>query len=498
MGTTDFSQPLRQSSKGIIIIFAFNTFKFLKRFFVAFLAIGFSLMKKKTFGSLSVTTLLLILFGILIIILVIAILKYLNFKFHVNDEDFHLSTGIITKDHTIIPKSKIQNIYIKQNFLQQLIQVVSLNIETAGDKKSEIEINALDKSTALQLKQRLFDKTKKVSQVEEDVSNSDQVFFKVSPKRLILEGISQNHLRSFAVIASFVFGLYYEFKDYFSDLNLRSWLESLLQFEEESFLNLVLANVILVGLMLFGSLLFSVIKTVVVNFNLEVIENKKTIEINKGLFNKVSLSLTPSRIQNLVVKTNRVKRYFGLHTLSVKQAMVNVKQRKNFVVIALEKLQLHHLIEKLLDHYTLGPEILKPQGFYKRVLAFRIIFLAAVIHMPGLLVFGASFLWLNLLWLPIIGLYIHYGYKKAYYSISSDFITVGSGIIDTTTNILEISKIQAVKLQQNIFQKQRQIASVSIATASKTVVIPYISQLDAENIHDFLIYQVESQAKDWM
>ncbi len=155
---------------------------------------------------------------VLIAIFIIAVLKYLNFKFHLSKDDFHLSTGIINKDNTIIPKSKIQNVYIKQNFLQQLINVVSVKIETAGDKKSEIEISALDKPMALLLKKELFTKEKIENAPTEDVEERN-VFFKASPKRLILEGLSQNHLKSFAVIASFIFGAAV---DLFS--NDRGWL----------------------------------------------------------------------------------------------------------------------------------------------------------------------------------------------------------------------------------------------------------------------------------
>ena len=499
METANFSQPIRQSSKGIIIIFAFKTFKFFKRFFVLLLAFGLSLMKKKSFASLSPTMIALILTGILIIILIIAILKYLNFKFHVSNDDFHLSTGIINKDNTIIPKSKIQNVYIKQNFLQQIINVVSLNIETAGDNKSEIEISALDKATALQLKDELFSKTQVASSDNQTGSVEDHVFFRVSPKRLILEGVSQNHIRSFAIIVSFVFGLYYEFKEYLSDLKLRERIESVFNLDNEGLLNIILTNVFIVILAIFFSLLFSVIKTFVANFNLEVVENKKTIEINKGLFNKVSLSLTPSRIQNIVIKTNRIKRHFGLHTMSVKQAMVNVKQRKNFVIIALEKAQVGHLIDKLLNNYDAQTESDKPERYYFRILIIDMLVLMAIINVPALLIFGKSIWWINLILVPFALLYIHFTYKKAYYKIDEAFVTIGSGgIVDITTNILEIHKIQAVKLKQSIFQKRRHIASVIIVTASKSVTIPYVKEIDAKSIHDYLLFKVESQDRDWM
>jgi len=500
METTDFSQPIRQSSKGIIIIFAFNAFSFFKKFFVLFIAFGVSIMRRKSFGGITPTMMLLALLGVLIIILVIAILKYLNFKFHLSKDDFHLATGIINKDNTIIPKSKIQNVYIKQNFLQQIINVVSVKIETAGDKKSEIEISALDKPTALLLKKKLFNKANVENEHAEqiDTIEASEVFFKVTPKRLLLEGISQNHFKSFLLILTFAYGIYSEFKDFLKDLELEKHVEGLVKLDEDTILNLIITNVVIILVVVLFSFLFSIVTTFIINFNLEVVEHQKTIEINKGLFNKVSLSLTPSRIQNLVIKTNRVKQYFNLHSLSVKQAMVNAKQQKNFKIVALEKEQLNHLINKLLINYNNEGEVAKPRPYFIRISVLEMLAFGIVINALSLFLFGIEMFWINVVFVPFAVLYVYFAYKKAYYKISDNFLTIGSGVIDTTTNILEIHKIQEVELKQTLFQQRSDIASLVISTASKSVTIPYISKLEALSIYNFLLYKVESQDRDWM
>ncbi|WP_458626844.1 PH domain-containing protein [Winogradskyella sp. PC D3.3] len=498
METTDFSQPIRQSSKGIIIIFAFNTFNFFKKFFVLFVAFGVSLMRQKTFVGITPTMMLLGVMVVLIMMLVIAILKYLNFKFYLSKDDFHLATGIINKDNTIIPKSKIQNVYIKQNFLQQIINVVSVKIETAGDKKSEIEISALDKPTALLLKKKLFTKAS-IENAPIEQQEDDEVFFKVTTKRLLLEGLSQNHFKSFLLIFSFTFGLYSEFKDFLEALELEKYIDDFVKLDQNTILNLIITNAIIVIVVVLISFLFSVVKTFIINFNLEVVEHQKTIEINKGLFNKVSLSLTPSRIQNLVITTNRIKQYFGLHTLSVKQAMVNVKQQKNFNIVALEKEQLHYLVNKLLGNYSAeGGERAKPRPYFIRISILEMLLFGVMINAVSCAVFGIQMLWINAVFIPFAALYVYFAYKKAYYRISENFITIGSGVIDTTTNILEIHKIQSIKIKQTIFQQPRAIASLVISTASKSVTIPYISKSEALSIYNFLLYKVESQDRDWM
>lgn len=497
MGMIDFSKPSRQSSKGVLIIFAFKTFQFFRKFLVLFIAFGISIAKKKTLSFLTPNILTLIVVSVLIVILILAILKYLHFKFYVSTDDFHLTTGIINKDHTVIPKSKIQNVYIKQNWLQQLINVVSVNIETAGDEKSEIEINALDRSIALQLKSELYSVVS--ANVSEDIAYvSKNVFFKASAYRLLLEGISQNHLKSFAVIASFGFGVFYEFKSYITDLTIYHHIEQSIEIKESSLFNILLANVIAVGIVIAVSVLFSVVKTFISNFNLEVVAHEHTIEINKGLFNKISLTLTPSRIQNIVIKTNRLKRYFGLNTMLVKQAMVNKKQRKSFNVVALQQTQVMRLIDKLYTGYQQNNEWSKPELYYKRILWMHALLVSVLVN---IIAYGILDMYFWLVNIGVVGVsfcYVYFKYKMAKFQITENFVTVTHGFIDSTTTILEIHKIQSLQLKQNIVQKRKQVVSLIIATASSSTVLPYVSEKEANTIYNYLLFKVESQDKDWM
>ncbi|MBA6154178.1 PH domain-containing protein [Gelidibacter maritimus] len=492
MEPIDFSQPSRQSSKGILVIFALHTLKFIRRYFVVFLALGLSVIKEESFSFLTPSILTLIITGVVLLILLFAILKYLNFKFYLDKDQFHLSSGIVNKNLTIVPKSKIQNVYIKQNLIQQLINVVSLTIETAGDDKAEIEINALNRANALELKKQLFVK-KQIAAADsvEDISESS-VYFMVSTKRLLLEGISQNHLKSFVIIVSFVFGLYNEFKDYLQDLGISEQLQSSVNFETGSLFNLILANAFIVVLAILISTLFSIISTFISNFNLKVIENNITIEINKGLFNKLSLILMPVRIQNIIIKTNRLKQALGLHTLSIKQAMVNKKQQKNFKIVALEQHQVAHLVTKVFPLYNgLGP-FDKPDVYYKRRLIFRSIIWGLFVNGLALVIFGNFFWSINSIIVPWLALFVHYTYKKSSYQITDKYLTVNSGFIDRVRNISEIEKIQSVQIKQSIFQKQNNIASVHIATASDKVKIPCITEKNAKSIVDYLLFKIES------
>ena len=493
----DFSEPQLQSSKGILIIFAFKSFKIFKEFIFIFIGLGVSLTRKNVLERINISYLWLGLFLIILSLLIFAVLKYLNFKFHLSEDSFHLATGIINKDTIVVPKSKIQNVYIKQNLLQQIINVVSVKIETAGDDKSEIEISALDKKVAEALKNQLFYKSNEYLDTRETPLNAQDVFFKVSPKRLLLEGLSQNHFRSFAILLSFIFGTFYQIESNIKDLEIYESANNVNFDSLSSGLYVVLILLmIIVGLVV--STLFSVIKTFIINFNLQLVQNDDTIRIEKGLLNKVSLSLAPPRIQNIVISTNRLKHYLNLHTLSVKQAMVSNKQKKALRVVALESEQLDNMVKRLIPNY-IEPQIkFKPESYYLRILSIRAFFVVCLLNIPLLFTSLIFIITMNLLMVSFAIAFILITFRKAYYSVEDDFVTIGSGFIDRTINILENHKIQSIRMKQTIFQKKYGIASLLIYTASKEVKIPYIKENVAVEIHDFLIYNVEFKNKDWM
>lgn len=503
MNDFDFSSPSRQSAKGVLVLFGLNTYQFVKKSITLLLVFTYSLFQKGTIFGLTTNKIILIGIAIILVLLAKAILKYLNFTFHISKDDFHLSTGILKKETVLIPKSKIQNVYIKQNLLQQLINVVQVNVETAGDKSTEISIAALQREKALQLKAALFSAKKEASsetiEEAEDTVLENNIFFKASIKKLLLEGVSQNHLQSFFIIIATIGGLYTNFKDIIKQFNWQNYFGDWFVMDEASFLKTLMLNAFIFVVLIIVTFLVSLIKTVIVNYNLKVVDNNKTIEITKGLLNKVSLNLVPSRIQNIQITTNRIKQYFGLHTMNFKQAMVTKKEQKHFAIIGLGKQQINYLVQRLYKDYNKEVEQHKPEWYYKRILILKAIPVLLIINGLSFAVFDNYFWLINVVLIPYLTITMHWRYKKAYYSIDDTYLSIGSGgLLSTTKELLEIHKIQTVSIAQSIFQKRRNIASVKVATSSKVVTIPFVRTEEAKTITNYLLYKVESQRLDWM
>ena len=506
MSNPNFTIPTRQSPKGIVVMLGFQLYNLIKKTWVFIPIALFSIFKKD-----DPNTVILKFAGITIIVLIllllISFLKYRNFKFHFHNDYFVLQQGILKKEETSISTSKIQNVYIKQNLLQQIIDVVSLSVESAGDNKTEIEIKALDKSTAQALKALLISKNKKVtspdmgafSNEKSMVSDNETLFYRVTMKHLFLEGISENHLKSLAFIVAFLFGLYGNFKDFFEQMDLETLETSYFQYSESQVLQFLIFNVFILISLILLAFLISLVKTVLFNFDLKVVETDKGLEISKGLLNKVSLGLITSRIQTITLSTNRLKKALGLYQMYFSQAMVNAKQLKNFSIIGLSQSESSNLVDKFYKNILDGVVKHKPEPYFIRIKVIRWLLLVMAVNVFIVFMLPQIYLLLNLPALILIGFAVYQSYKKAYYSIDSEYLVVGyGGLVDINTDMAEIHKIQAVKLKQTIFQKYKGIASVKIYTASKPLTIPFVKESQARNLADFLLYKVESEDRHWM
>lgn len=497
----DFTNPSRQSIKGIAVLFGFNSYKVIKRLLIAIAAFSYSLIKSGKIFGMTQNKITLLVFCVFLIIFIRSFLQYLNFKFYIDNEDFILSKGILNKEKISVSKSKIQNIYIKQNVLQQIINIVQLEIETAGDAKAEVKISALNRERALALKEQLLSNItieNKDSELLVETPKIATVYYKASVKKLFLEGLSQNHIRSFMIIVGFVGGFYNTYEDYLKKLKLGDKFDLLVKQNESSIGVLVVIGIVVLSVILIISILFSLIKTFLLNFELQVVEHKKTIEIKKGLFNKVAIILSPSRIQNIEIENNRLKRYFGLSTLSIKQAMVDKKLQKHFSIIGLDRTQLNYLVKKLMQKCDVISKDEKPEKYFIRIMLLKSIVPLVFFNFISFLNFENQFWIINLFLIPLILVLIYWRYKKAYYHLKENMLIVGSGAISTITQLLELHKIQAVATKQTIFQKIRKITTVEVYTASKATKILHIKEEKANVIVNFLLYQVESQRKNWM
>ena len=108
MNAYNFEIPSRQSIKGIVVIFGVSAFQIVKGSWVFVLLFILKFLQSGKGPNLSNPWIAVSGSGILILILAIAILQFINFKFYLKDGYFFLKKGILNKEEISVSTSKIQ------------------------------------------------------------------------------------------------------------------------------------------------------------------------------------------------------------------------------------------------------------------------------------------------------------------------------------------------------------------------------------------------------
>ncbi len=497
MNKIDLTIPTRQSVKGLVLIFIFSLRRGINIFWPLLLAYVFQnkLMQNKTVLFVSA-------FAILTLLIVHTILYYLNFYYYVSKSEFILKKGYLRKKILSIPLERIQSINTKQNILQQILGVVSLEIDTAGSVGKELKIHALEKRFADALQNEIRIK-KSQNQVADDVESvteeqeKEEVILRLTSVDLLKIGISQNHLRAGLVMLAFGSQIFQQIKDLFKD-KANEYSNEFTTFMSNSGLALIIFMVIS---FLIISIIFSLFRTLLKYYDFKLLKKKGNYRIESGLLNKRNVIVPYNKVQELNWETGPLKQLFGIYHLTFKQAVSGQQNRKNQQLVDAPGCLTSHL--ELLksdlfgkDELNDSPRIFSNNYYFRRLW---------VIYgwIPVLLVtpflYAELILWIScVLWLSLSAGYCSLILKKRYFRMNENQIRISKGAISHEWKQMELFKIQSVKFQQTFFQKRRSLASLHLMNAAGTMTIPYIDEKLAMQIHNYLLYHTEVSERKWM
>lgn len=497
----DFNQPQRQSPIGVLVMFV-DTLQLWARGLWPVL-----LVYIVKFKDLNTIYLGLGIVSFLIIIAFVAYLKYLNFKFYLDDknEEFVINEGILNKKSTIIQLDRIQQVDINQSLIQRIIGVYELNVDTAGSAKKEGRIRAISHTLALNLKARLLEgnavNEKEISE-EATVHNSinqNQPFVKISFLSLLKVGITTNYVKTFGLVLAFIMTIFDNVKRIIpeyevDDEQLENFVDSQSTIQYVGFVFLILILLILI---------INLIRVVFKYFDYKVTRHKDSLLLSFGLLSTKSTIVKPEKVQIVTVTRNYFQKKFDILEIKIKQATSSDTDIKKAIIeipgcnekekIAIFKLLFHILPEKGI--------VLKPN--YRKLVFSIFLF---IILPVGLFFIFAFYLDPTLLtysyvlpfYIVFIGLVLCFGFLNNRLYINDNFIIKQSGAWDIDNAIIETSKIQGVTTSQLFWHKRVDIGSVIIHTAGGdlafqlgnfTVIKQYVNQW---------LYEIETSDSNWM
>ena len=212
----DLSTPQRQSPAGLLIEIAFAFQNAMKVLWALILYLVLQIAKV---GVVNASLML------LVVVLLITILGYLNFRyfiFYIDEEqdEFILKKGFINKHRVSIRFERIQQVNINQSFLQKLVNVYEVEIETAGSAKNEAKIKAVSKPIALAIRQRLLAGKMSEKEIVPEAGTIKDVncepansILKISFVSLVKIALTSDYLRSLGLIIAFFITVYNKLKE---------------------------------------------------------------------------------------------------------------------------------------------------------------------------------------------------------------------------------------------------------------------------------------------
>lgn len=441
--------------------------------------------------------------GVLLILLIAAVrglLLYKNFSFLVTRDELVVNKGIWSKKTTTIPLHRIQNINISQDFWQQMLDITTLSVDTAGTDDKEMQVY-LDLETSNALKRTLTAEKSRFAAdddgcVPPPLSDEHQerwakATYTYNHRQLIVASLTRNPLRGIWLALILFFSLFSQLED--------AWQKQLADTVESwvAGIHSTLYAVVLIAAIAVVVVVIYFVHTFIKYYHLKVTLFKDKIKYERGLIQHVEKFLNLSKIQVIERSRNWFENMAEVSTLRLLQheAVAENKAEKevSFVLPGFAAGEnLETLIwEGLRDEtfVTLVPE----KNYLKRNLYISVLY-------PSLLI-GAATIWNGWFaiglaaWLIIGGASAWLKTRKAKAEVGGRYIRVYGGVWTSKTYTLDIANVQYTSVQQSVFQKRKHTATLVISTRWKNLSVPFIKEESAYALHNFVMYKLQSSEK---
>lgn len=428
-----------------------------------------------------------------------SVIAYFKFYYFVEGDNLRIDKGLFRRTSIDLPFERIQTVDFEQNVIHQVFNVVRVNIDSAGTKGNEISFDALSLDNANELRDYILAQKAELVGEDEEASiekEPDDLIVQLSDMDLVKIGIGQNHLRTAGIILAAIWAL----AENISQALGRDIYEMVGEEAENIVRGSIFILLLLIPILFIASFLFTLFNTVLKYYDLKFSKTSKGFKLVSGLLTRKEKSAQKDKIQIIAWATNPLRRLFKMYTMSLYQASsVEVIGGKS---IAVPGVYAHHIDATVRSVIPDALDVEYEDHGIHPLARFRFILFAGLL--PCLAFTGIAIITQNMsllfawLYFPLaiyMGILYH---RKRQLRLHTDYLMTQSGIFATRKKVLEIYKIQCVKVSQSFYQWRKDLATVTMYTASGDVSIPFVPIDKARQISDYILYRVERDGREWM
>ena len=404
---------------------------------------------------------------VLLYILLNGIIKWLTFTYWFEEQELRVQYGLFVKKRRFIPFDRIQTLNYKEGIFHRPFGLVLVKVETAGSSngKADAEFTAITKHAAAQIELEM-NKAKGKQVMHTDVEVEEPVVFKMSAIEQMMLATTSGGI---GVIIFSVLAVLTQLIEY---LPIDRIVDGFASFVETGVVLVVI--VVFIGLVI--AWLLSIAWTMISYFDFKVTVEQERIVISHGLLEKKRMTIPLNRVQAVQIIENPLRQLFGFATVRIESAGGGSGEKGEGLTASvklfplIKKKSMYEPLQRLFPYLNLEHAEATFQSPKKaRPFFYRLNFLW---YVPAVAACGYFLFPYGLLAAFIVVPIVAYGFWR-HQTARAQYI--GNQIAFTYRNFSKVTfiaqkrRIQIMNKSQTLFQKRRQIATVTIVVKSGEV-----------------------------
>lgn len=402
---------------------------------------------------------------------------YLRFSYAIEDETLAIGSGVFARTDRSIPLRRVQNVDLRQSFLQRLLGLAVLRVETAGGGQTEAVLDFVSLEEAHRL-QRAIRERKGEATADGEPEPTPEPLFAIGDVELGLYALTSFRPASALFLLFAVpFGW-----DAATSVLLRiaaplggpttvdpTVLASV------AGLILALAGAVLAGL---TSWAISALLTLVAYYGFRLSRTGDDLVYERGLLRRYSGSIPLSKVQTLTITEPALARPLGYAGLRVETAGYSRsgdrsggRSGSGRPASAVPLAARHRALELARSVEPFGALAFdRPPRRARRRYAVRylgaVLVATAVLYGIGEAIGGLAYWAAPLLLVPLVPVAAHLKWANRGYHAGPDYVALRDGFWRRRTRVVPYDRLQTVETRRTVFQRRLGLASLIADTAS--------------------------------
>jgi putative membrane protein len=364
-------------------------------------------------------------------------------------------------------------------------------MDSAGSSDAEFVMEAMkiDDAHALQQFVRSQQQGSNVV-VKETNATETQSLLTMRTKDFLKLCISENHLKSLVLIATFVLGKAYDFSQQLG-LDSKRYIE-----EQSSGVAVsIWAISILLSLALGIAILFSTIRVIIRFYDYRLQHTSTAFEMSWGLFTRHRKTMPYTKVEFITWVANWLRQKMDMMVLRLHSlAESETEQALHIQMPVTNKKMFAHITDTYIPLMP-AEAVNTPAGIEKAYVYRKLL----MIGLPITLIAG-TIIWFNagwhagwvLLWLLYFVASQYTFYKNYRIWITEDAIQISRGIWGSEQVVIYLDKIVSVAQHTSPYQRSNGYANLVLHMPGKSWVIPYLSREQADYWMDYITMKIEA------